>query len=95
MNIFALIAALFFASVVSAQGKPIEEKPPKFEVDAPANVSSANKGEKSTKPRGKKSRYKAPRKVFPPSEKNKENPDAPKSLDEQIKDADRSDLEPE
>ncbi len=95
MKTIAFIATLFLATAVWAQGKPIEEKPPKFEVDAPANPKAEAKGEKSTKSRGKKSRYKAPRKVFPPTEKNKENPQAPKSMDEQIKDADRSDLEPE
>jgi hypothetical protein len=95
MNFFVFITALIFATAVSAQSRPIEEKPPKFEVDAPANAKAPGKGEKSNLQRGKRTRFKAPRKVFPPSEKNKENPDAPKSLDEQIKDADRSDLEPE
>lgn len=90
-----LFALLFFTfHFLYAEQPPVQEPVPKFEVDAPAN-SSASKNEKSNKQRGKRSRFKAPRKVFPPSEKNKDNPDAPKSLDEQIKDADRSDLEPE
>ena len=68
--------------------KPIQEPPLKFENQQNKESSFAH-----TKTKDLKSKWKAPRKVFPKSNKAPKDPDAPKSLDEQIKDADRSDME--
>jgi hypothetical protein len=87
-KILPFVTLLFLAVFAVAQTKPIQEPPLKFE-----NSNSKDKKSDAPKAKDSKAKWKAPRKVFPKPEKAQKDSEAPKSIDEQIKDADRSDLE--
>lgn len=87
-KLITFLNLIIFSYGVSAENKPIQEPPLKFE-----NQQAKAKTNTESKSKDLKSKWKAPRKIFPKSEKVQKDPEAAKSLDEQIKDADRSDME--
>jgi hypothetical protein len=93
MKLFVLcFFGLFVSEVASAQ-----KKNPVDSTTQAANTYKAEEdfSKKKKKTASKKAWYKAPRKVLPPSQQSSQpaNDDKPKTLEEQIKDADQSDLD--
>lgn len=80
---------LFYSQIFADEGKPLQEPEPKYAEE----IEKQEAKTLSKQELKKRKKQKAPRKVFPPSKKTQNNPGEEMSTDEQIKAADRSDLE--